>query len=557
MAGKLPSVAEKPESEVPAKEHTPLFFYLLLATGLAFWTRAMPTPFLPLVMAQDFHQTPGHVGVAMSVYPLGAFLATPFAAAQVQGSLKMMRLHSMALLFMSFSSLLMAFSPEVHDFAGQDATFEALLVFRFTQGVSQAFYMAANTALLSQRFKNVAYTVAMAEVAVGCGAQLGRLLGGFLFDLGGFACPFGVASLALCLCALIGFMFEEEEEEQELVLCAGEDAGEVNQDSCNSFLSARMFVPVAGVFSAYMMTGLMDATLPQHLEEHLGPLTVSAVSAISSLRSLTYLAVSWLCAQVLHGEMVSLETLLLTGVVCAVCGLLLAGPETFVADAEEMLPGSQPLHAWTCQLLSLVMAAAGTAMLFVPGLPLLQAEVRGTGPSSAAWVSSLLMAAMSGGEFFGPIVGGTLVEHHGFRFSCGCFAAAIFLALAPLTAVAQASRSRSTPLLERQVSFQEESQDLAKNMRIPMDESAYRFRRLPFVGPDLRQRLHSAPAQERRPFVPRLELALGSSTAPSASFRRAFLPRMDEVAKNGNPEDRRSRSHQTGRRGHEGRKDRR
>lgn len=43
----------------------------------------------------------------------------------------------------------------------------------------------------------VAYVVGMAEVAVGFGAQLGRLAGGGLYDLGGFACPFLTASVPL------------------------------------------------------------------------------------------------------------------------------------------------------------------------------------------------------------------------------------------------------------------------------------------------------------------------------------------------------------------------
>ena len=31
--------------------------------GLAFWTRAMPTPFLPLVMAEEFHQSSTQIGL--------------------------------------------------------------------------------------------------------------------------------------------------------------------------------------------------------------------------------------------------------------------------------------------------------------------------------------------------------------------------------------------------------------------------------------------------------------------------------------------------------------
>ena len=36
-------------------------------SGLAIWMRAMPTPFLPLVMSKDFHQSPSHIGLAMGL----------------------------------------------------------------------------------------------------------------------------------------------------------------------------------------------------------------------------------------------------------------------------------------------------------------------------------------------------------------------------------------------------------------------------------------------------------------------------------------------------------
>eukprot|EP00434_Breviolum_minutum_P041355 symbB.v1.2.036788.t2/scaffold5276.1/size31176/2 len=60
-----------------------LFCYLLLAAGLAFWTRAMPTPFLPLVMAEEFHQSSTQIGLVMSATPLGAFIATPLASSLI------------------------------------------------------------------------------------------------------------------------------------------------------------------------------------------------------------------------------------------------------------------------------------------------------------------------------------------------------------------------------------------------------------------------------------------------------------------------------------------
>lgn len=52
----------------------------------------------------------------------------------------------------------------------------------------------------------MAYVVGMAEVAVGFGAQLGRLAGGALYDLGGFGCPF--LSAAVCRSVPHGVMGE-------------------------------------------------------------------------------------------------------------------------------------------------------------------------------------------------------------------------------------------------------------------------------------------------------------------------------------------------------------
>ncbi|CAJ1368349.1 unnamed protein product [Effrenium voratum] len=246
----------------------------------------------------------------------------------------------------------------------------------------------------------VAYTVGMVEVAVGSGAQLGRIGGGSLFGLAGFACPFAACSLGLLTCAVIGFGFEDEP-------CDHVESDESESAiSWKTFCTSRIFVAVAGVFAAYMVTGLLDATLPQHLELHLG-LSVFEISCFSSLRSLVYLMVSWTCAQMLRGT-ASLELMLCVGFVLATLGLtMLAAPQSWVTDAEEYALGTRPraLDAWGDQLASLIMTSAGNALLFVPGLPLMQNEVRHLGAGAAEKVSSLLMAAMSGGEFFGPIVG--------------------------------------------------------------------------------------------------------------------------------------------------------
>eukprot|EP00438_Fugacium_kawagutii_P006855 Skav200839 [mRNA] locus=scaffold2392:39496:41371:- [translate_table: standard] len=99
---------------------------------------------------------------------------------------------------MSLTSFLMAFLHHVLSTGSWaiGAVFFAVSGICFAQGVGQALYMAANTTLISRRFTAVAYVVGMAEVAVGFGAQLGRLAGGGLYDLGGFASVAYVVGMA-------------------------------------------------------------------------------------------------------------------------------------------------------------------------------------------------------------------------------------------------------------------------------------------------------------------------------------------------------------------------
>lgn len=373
--------------EEKAKEESrgALFFYLLFASGLVFWTRAMPTPFLPLVMAQEFGQSSTQIGMVMSSTPLGACMATPIAASLARNSRRIVYFHSVSLLFIAFTSLLMAC---LQRFLSTGDVFLAVTSICFTQGMAYALYMAANTTLISRRFTAVAYVVGMAEVAVGFGAQLGRLAGGALYDLGGFGCPFLSAAVCLTICGIIGFSFENRG-----IVSHGNRAGDhLNHGNhgdhgCEakvpwkSFCCPGIWLATSGVFSAYMTTGLVDVTLPQHLESYLGPMPVTEVSAVSSLRSVVYLLTSWLCAQAMHAERAPLEPFLCFGFAFTILGMMTLRPLQWVVDVETAVFHQPPSRVveWSCQIFSLVIASIGNAFMFIPGLPLMQSHVRHLG----------------------------------------------------------------------------------------------------------------------------------------------------------------------------------
>eukprot|EP00930_Biecheleria_cincta_P059572 TRINITY_DN45276_c0_g1_i1.p1 TRINITY_DN45276_c0_g1~~TRINITY_DN45276_c0_g1_i1.p1 ORF type:complete len:264 (+),score=42.13 TRINITY_DN45276_c0_g1_i1:3-794(+) len=166
--------------------------------------------------------------------------------------------------------------------------------------------------------------------------------------------------------------------------------------------------------------------------------------------------------------------------------------------------------SWIMQIVSLVVLSAGNALLFVPGLPLMQAEVRHLGTTAAEQVSLAFMIAMSAGEAAGPILGGVLVGHFGFQCTTAAFTALLIpLAVCSVLAydadviLARSSEEETleTPLVKRQISFAQENLELLSNLNVPMDcEGAYMLRRLAFVLND-----DSVP-----------------NSAPSTSFRRPF-----------------------------------
>merc|ERR1719384_210955 len=94
-------------------------------------------------------------------------------------------------------------------------------------------------------------------------------------------------------------------------------------------------------------------------------------------------------------------------------------PQPFVISMEVAITGAEPSHAalWAMQVLSFIVTSGGGACLFVPSLPLMQAEVRKHGQIAIEQVAELFVIMMTLGEMLGPIFGGWLTQHIGFPMS--------------------------------------------------------------------------------------------------------------------------------------------
>jgi len=526
-----------------------LFRYILLVATLAFTGRALPLSFLPIVLQTDFKQSGTVVGIVMAIYPLGALVITPVAARVARGTQRIVALHSLAIIAVAIAMLLTSVTPVVHSWFGNLCAVLWLSLCRLAQGMGVSLYLAANTSLITRRFAHqLPYTVAMTEVCVGAGSQLGRVVGGFLFDVGGFALPFVLVGIGQVLVGTWGFRFEETRE-ANVPECEAEPASEGEQRSTpmRELITLRVCLGGLCAFLIYFASAFLDAVLPQYLMVRLAPVTVGVISLCLSLRGLCYITGSWVVAQLMHRRLVSFEVAVLCGLLGTSGGILLFGPQRVVAYVELLLAGTASMSLllrWITVVLAICVFSPSAATTFVVSLPLMQSEVSrlGHGNVELEKVAEIFVTMMSLGEMTGPIFGGWLVSEVGFiigTFILACFYWAL-LCLAVVSfdpAMIRARDGHHHPLVAP-VLTPVEVKDTAGcadgcaprcvPLIVPSDEVSFVFRRIPFALDEQRRHRHVLPGSAPSSVFRRRGLPATAAkpfmTVPSHGFRRKYEP---------------------------------
>mmetsp|Transcript_46516 Transcript_46516/g.110567 ORF Transcript_46516/g.110567 Transcript_46516/m.110567 type:complete len:489 (+) Transcript_46516:54-1520(+) len=394
-----------------------LMLYISVVTIFAFAARALPGPFLPIVMIEQFKQRESMVGVATAAYPMAALLATPFATSRLMKTKRIMRAHCLALMLMAGSNAIMSSAAHLLGIVGPRSATLAIVIFRMLQGVAFAYYMGANTTLITRIFpKDVSYIVALVEVFVGVGAQLGRLFGGVIYDTAGFAAPFLLVAGLQAATASFGFVCfgvnegAEESDEPRGTAAPAVTAAPVRW---RALLVPRVFLGMFAVFLNFFQLGFYDTTLSPFLKDHLELEGTTTISVLFALRSLSYLSFSYFCGQLMRHRAVSFEVLILCGATCCTtaCILIPLNPDDF------SIRGQAHVGILLYEAMSLMIGSAGPALLFIPSLPIMQHGVRHLGTAAIEQTTTLFMAMMSIGEAIGPILGGWLVQSFGFQVS--------------------------------------------------------------------------------------------------------------------------------------------
>lgn len=404
-----------------------LLRYVLIVATLAFTGRAAPLSFLPLVLQSDFKQSDRIIGVIMAIYPFAALIATPWAAHLARRTRRIVSLHSVALLIIATAMVLTSLAPSISSAFGLGVGVLWIGICRAIQGFGACLYLSSNTSLITRRFpENLPYVIAMTEVAVGSGGQLGRIAGGCLFDLGGFACPFAVIAVMQGLLAVAGFGFEDTTDIDTTAIGQSKPGTDHKRETSKELAASiswrvlvtpRLCVGGLAAFVHYFVGTMFDATGLQYLKVHLAPVSITTLSLLLSIRGLTYLLSSFVIAQVMKAELISFERLLTCGATLGFIAQIAMAPQPFVADSIASLESREVPDRgslWGLVIFSLIIAQLGGALMFVPSLPLMQSEVTKHGELAIEKAAEGLVTMMTLGEMLGPVWGGWIVGQVGY-----------------------------------------------------------------------------------------------------------------------------------------------
>ncbi|RWS13124.1 MFS-type transporter-like protein [Dinothrombium tinctorium] len=276
------------------------------------------------------------------------------------------------------------------------------LALRGIESIGGASVFTACYTIIAAYFpERIAHLFATSEMCFGIGMIVGPAAGGLLFELGNFSLPFFVAGAltllggVLALCVLPqSKRFEKTERTSILTLMS------------NFSITLNVLISV----TAFFIIGFNDATLEHHIRQFT-ILKPSVIGGIFLFSGLLYASGNQFWGY-LADKINNCHWACIAGFILAAIAFALCGP----AYGLPLEP-----NIWLVLLAqgSFGMATGGQLVgSFTEGLK--ETVKRGfpENISTYAMISALFSSGFSTGGALGPVFGGFLVEHYGYRKAC-------------------------------------------------------------------------------------------------------------------------------------------
>lgn len=415
------------------------------------------SPFFQLYAEETTHISGATVGVIFAVLPTSSFFFSPLAGLFIVRVGPPVALWS-GLVLLALSTLMFGMSRSV----------EGWIFWRAVQGAASAPIYTGTAVMFATTFAapgEFAKVSAWQESIANVGYAVGPLLGGFLFDWGGFTAPFAVSAVIHLLLTFMSFlslkkrMTVREVRDDKVEPLLDENGTPTDIGDCSETSEPTETVEATEMLTTYNLLllpaviiipgffGALEPVLGSHWRRSLGDLCSGTIGMMLVLMAVP----STLLALVVPSLMEKFSGLavLRVGVALTAAGSVLIGlsdPDAMDGPlapwAFSLEPGSAA--SWIVQIVLLCVLSSGWSFALTPLMPDMMestadyvAESRGIDRQAAmeavaTAVSSFASMGLLCGEAIGPALGGYCLERFGFGGSYVMFGLVFFVYLAVL-----------------------------------------------------------------------------------------------------------------------------
>ncbi|CEF69096.1 MFS-type transporter SLC18B1 [Strongyloides ratti] len=364
-------------------------------------------PFYPLE-AQQKGMDKFETGIVFGIFEFMMFITTPIMG-KYMVLIGSKRMFSGGLLTTAFTSLAFGF---INYIPAGSFFFWISVLLRVVEAIGDAAFVTSSFAIAAKCFPNhIATIVGLMETFAGIGYTAGPMIGGILYEYGGFQLPFivlGGSLLFTAICSL--FAIENFEDE----IC------DSSRGMIGMLKMPLIWIMSVAVVLCAVSISFLDPTLAGHLESFdLSPTMVGIMFLFCaggytiSAPLLGILVDKYSCA----------NTLLVVGAIATMSSMFAIGPAPFI-------PFDKDLYVISIALTVLGFAAGA---LFIPTFQTSLDAVKEKGYEdnfqTYGCVSGIFQSAFALGGFLGPTIGGFSAEWFGFNWTVALigFANGIFL----------------------------------------------------------------------------------------------------------------------------------
>ncbi|XP_034841523.1 MFS-type transporter SLC18B1-like [Maniola hyperantus] len=363
---------------------------------------ALQAPFFPQE-AEKKGCTATEYGLVFGVFELAVFLISPFYGAHLN-KLGPKLVFNAGILTTSTCAILFGLLDKVD---GHIPFVTLAFTIRIIEAMGNAAFLTASFAIIAKEFpNNVASMFASLETFFGLGLIVGPMLGGALYNWGGYSLPFAVLGSTLFLTAIMCYVTLPKTFDDE-------DIKPTGPTMMSLLRIPGVLLAAISIVSTSMSIGFLQATLEPHLREfHFSPIILGVIFVVNGgIYAISAPAWGWLCDH----PYIKPKYITVVGHMFVVGAFLLVGP----APVIEVTPYSTTM-LWLI-ICGLVLHGLGIGSLLVSSF----ADALGTAiscglPNSIetyGLVSGMWTSTFALGAFIGPTVSGLLFQFIFFRAS--------------------------------------------------------------------------------------------------------------------------------------------